>query len=507
MNWSYINWIVLLGYLLFLLLLGIKFSRENKTSQDYFLGGRSIPGWINGMSIYATALSAITFMGIPVNVYSSNWILSLGNLAIIPVVYIAMKYFAPFYRELNYTTAYEYLEDRFGKFLRISASLSFILFHIMRVAFVSYLPALALGEVLKVEPGLMVFVIGVLCILYTTMGGLKAVVYSDAIQGIVLLLGAILIIVYGMKEGNIGLIEGVKTLARDNKFIPLDTYKWSWIEASMPGVFIGSIFSSMYQYIGSQDVVQRYNSAKDEKELRKSLLLNIWITIPTIIIFYGMGSVFFLFFSKNGLPLELQNNLQVMVPYFIVRYLPVGISGIVLAAIFAAAQSTISSSLNSSATCFITDILGGLKRELTDKKKFLYGQVASASVGILGTLVAFYMTKNGQGDIFLIFNSLVGLFGGPVAGVFLLGIFFKKSKNIDAILGFISSLIVMFYLSNPGGFLNNLWFYKKISIFGYLNGIISIGTVIIIGNLSNILIMKKEREPYERNNIGGRTGN
>ncbi|MGX6591119.1 sodium:solute symporter [Cetobacterium ceti] len=477
MTWSYINWIVLFGYLLFLLFLGIKFSRDNKSSEDYFLGGRSIPGWVNGMSIYATALSAITFMAIPVNVYRSNWVLAFGNLAIIPIACIAMVFFAPFYRSLNYTTAYEYLEDRFGKFLRVSASVTFILFHIMRVAFVTYLPALALGQVLNMDPGIMVLIIGVLCIIYTTIGGMKAVVYSDALQGIVLLLGALGIVIYGVFHIEGGLSHVVNTIVSEDKFLPIKSMKWSWIDASIPSVFIGTIFSSLYQYIGSQDVVQRYNSSKNEKELKKSLILNMWITLPTIVIFYGMGSVLYVFFKEKGLPSELGNNLQVMVPFFIVKYLPVGISGIVLAGIFAAAQSTISSSLNSCATCFVTDILGMRKVKLEDKEKFLYGQITSSVVGILGTVYAFYMTRSGQGDIFVAFNSLIGLFGGPVAGVFILGIFFKRVKNRGAICGFLISLMVMYLTQGK--------------IYGYLNGIVAIGSVVLVGNIVSIFCGEK----------------
>ncbi|WP_242979239.1 sodium:solute symporter family transporter [Corynebacterium yudongzhengii] len=158
-------------YLLAMLGVGIYFARRAGTSQDdYFKAGGRIPAWAAGFSIYATALSAITYMSTPEKAFLTDWAYAAGNLVIFAIVPILTAYYVPFFRKLNVATAYEYLEERFGVALRVVGSLLFVLYHFGRIAIVAYLPTLAITSVVDINPVLVAACVGILCIIYTFLG-------------------------------------------------------------------------------------------------------------------------------------------------------------------------------------------------------------------------------------------------------------------------------------------------------------------------------------------------
>ena len=497
MAWSVVDWIVLIGYLGFLVWLGYFFSKRRSNSDDYFVGGQRIPAWVAAFSVYATALSSISYVATTSNVYRSGWIFGVGVIGVLPLLFLVPKYFIPFVRRLNCVTAYEYLEARFDRPMRLLASAVFIGFHIMRIAVVIFIPTLAFQEVFPtMNPLIIVAVMGFLCVVYTTVGGFEAVVWSDTIQTFVLMGAALLVIGYGLMAVPEG-TSAFGTLVADGKVFPAKDFSFDPKATTVWWLFIGGFFGSIYQYIGSQDVVQRYSSTKNLEEAKKTLYFQIPLLVVSVTMFVGMGSAIYLFYKFSGVPVpELANN-NALLPYFVINQLPVGLSGLVIAGIFAAAQSTVSSSLNSTATCAIVDFIAPVKTDITDDEKVKFAQWTSWIAGIAGTLIAMVFITQGQSDMYVLFNSILGLLGSPIAGIFLLGIFSTKVGTKAAWIGFWTSSLVALYLGNPGGIFNILPGYAKPDIFGFLFAPIVISACMIPAYVAAMFLPAPEKEKIE----------
>lgn len=440
------NWIVLIVYLLAMLGVGIYFTkRSGKDTDAFFTAGGRIPAWAAGFSIYATTLSAITFMSTPEQAFLTDWSYAAGNLAIFAIIPVLIYFYIPFFRKLNVTTAYEYLEERFGVSMRTVSSLLFILFHIGRVAIVVYLPTLAITSVSDIDPVLIAGAVGILCVIYTFLGGMEGVIWSDVIQGILLLGGALLIVVLGISLIDGGMSTVIDDAISDKKLITADNWKFGTAAAAIPIIFIGSIFNNLHQYTASQDVVQRYQTTASIKDTNKSLWTNGLLALITIPIFYGMGTVLYSFYTHaEALPAEF--NTSAVVPYFIVTSLPAGIAGLLIAAIFAACQSTISSSLNSISACVITDFKQRFFGKDSGKHDVALARWAIIIAGILGVGAALYLVSTNRAETWNLFLDITGLFGVPIAGIFALGIFTKRANTPGIWIGLVVAAIVAFFV-------------------------------------------------------------
>lgn len=448
---NFINYAVITVYLASMLGIGIYFSKTSGESTDsFFRAGGRVPGWAAGMSIWATTLSSITFLAIPGNAYNGNWVFAFGMIAVVICMPLLIKYIVPFFRKIDATTAYEYLEKRFDSRMRIFGSVVFILFHIARMAIVIYLPTLAITAMTGVNPYIIAIAIGVLCVIYTFLGGMEGVIWSDVIQGFVLLAGIFLAIITGLFgiEGGIG--EVISTGISEGKFFTTKDWSWSFTEITIPTMLVGAIFINMYQYIGSQDVVQRYNTTKSLKETGKSLTMNAWLGLLTIPLFYGMGTILYTFYAQQPELLAEGIKSDGVFPQFIVTQLPVGISGLVIGAIFAASQSTVSSSLNSLSACYTMDLIKRFRPNLPEAYYVKTAKTVILVAGIFSSAAALYMVKTNQDELLKTFQSILGLFGAPIAGVFLLGMFTTKGNATGAFWGTLIASIAMYFIQQSG---------------------------------------------------------
>lgn len=440
-----LNWLVIIVYLTGMLGVGFYFTkRAGKSTDSFFTAGGRVPAWAAGFSIYATTLSAITYMSTPEQAFLTDWSYAAGNIAIFAIIPILIYFYIPFFRKLNVVSAYEYLEERFGVSLRTIGSLLFVLFHIGRIAIVVYLPTLAITSVSDINPMLVASVVGVLCIIYTFLGGIEGVIWSDVIQGIILLGGAVLILIIGMTYIDGGFTTVIDDALKEDKLITAQNFELGTAAAAIPIIFIGSIFNNLHQYTASQDVVQRYQTTSSLKETSKSLWTNGFLALLTIPLFYGMGTVLYSFYGHSGgLPESV--NTSAIVPYFIVTTLPAGLAGLLIAAIFAAAQSTISSSLNSISACIITDFK---KRFFgTDNKNDVrLARLSIILAGILGMSAALYLVSTNREETWNLFLSITGLFGVPIAAVFALGIFTKRANTKGVWVGLIGAAIAAYFI-------------------------------------------------------------
>lgn len=219
-----LNWVAVIIYLLAMLLIGVYFTkRASQSTNSFFTASGRLPSWVVGFSIYATTLSAITFMSTPEKAFLTDWSYIAGNIAIVAIIPLLIYFYVPFFKKLKVTSAYEYLEARFGPSIRVIGSLLFVVYHLGRVAIVIYLPTLAITSVSDMNPYIVASLVGLLCILYTFLGGFEGVVWSDFIQGVILLGGALVIIILGVMniKGGFGTvfadaIEHKKLISADN---------------------------------------------------------------------------------------------------------------------------------------------------------------------------------------------------------------------------------------------------------------------------------------------------
>lgn len=293
-----LNWVAVIIYLLAMLFIGVYFTkRASQSTNSFFTASGRLPSWVVGFSIYATTLSAITFMSTPEKAFLTDWSYIAGNIAIVAIIPLLIYFYVPFFKKLKVTSAYEYLEARFGPSIRVIGSLLFVVYHLGRVAIVIYLPTLAITSVSDMNPYIVASLVGLLCILYTFLGGFEGVVWSDFIQGVILLGGALVIIILGVMNIKGGFGTFFADAIEHKKLISADNWKLNTAAAAIPIIFLGNIFNNLYQYTASQDVVQRYQASDSLKETNKSLW-DKWypsFNFSTLILWYGYNAVFILY--------------------------------------------------------------------------------------------------------------------------------------------------------------------------------------------------------------------
>lgn len=440
--------LVIILYFLLLAFMGWYFARRQKNTEDYFKGGGRIPGFIAGLSIFGTALSAITFMAIPAKAYATDWSYLIFNAGILLVVPLIVWVFIPFFRKLNVTTAYEYLEVRFSPLIRVLCSLAFILFQIGRMGVVLLLPAIALNIVTGFNIYLCILLMGILSLLYTLMGGIEAVVWTEALQ-VVILLGAALavlgIVCFQLPEGISTLVDCASASRKFN----LGSLAFDLREPTIWTVLVATVFTNITTYGTDQTIVQRYLTTATEKEARKGVYVNAILTVPASILFFLVGTALWVFYKHN--PQELSMTItdnDAILPWYMSTQLPVGVLGLVIAGLFAAAMSTLSSSMNSAATAFVTDIYRKIYKDRDENRLLRIARLATSALGVVGVGFALTMASWEIMSLWDEFSKFLGLLLGGLGGLFLLGLFTRRANAAGALAGIVGSIVVQILVSH-----------------------------------------------------------
>jgi SSS family transporter len=471
------NLITLVAYLAAMLGIGFYFSRKERSTDRFFRGGQTLPWWAVGLSIYATMLSSITYMSLPAKAYVTDWSYFFVNLAILAVAPLVIVVYLPFYRRLNVTSAYEYLEKRFNLAVRLFGSASFILFQVGRMAIVLYLPAIALATVSSLDVYTCILLMAVLCIIYTMLGGIEAVVWTDVVQTFVLMGGALVSLFLVIRHIDGGLAAWYTIASQDGKFFARTVW-WSndLATASVAVLFIGSLFNNMVSYTASQDVVQRYMTTPSEAKAARSIWTNALLVLPATILFFALGTAFFVFYKAHPERLSAAIANDQILPLFVVRELPVGIAGLVIAGIMAASQSTLSSSLNSVSAAFMTDFYQRFRPGQSERHNVLLARTVVLLAGVVATISACLLVPMGIASLFDTFQTVIGLTGGALAGLFALGIFSRRAHGYGALAGALASVAVQ------------LWVRHHTSVNFFLFGGIGMTTCIAVGYAASRLL-------------------
>jgi SSS family solute:Na+ symporter len=469
-------------------LFGVSFYFKNKTSNQFTSGGGKLPAWVVGMSIFATFVSSISFLALPGKAYVSNWNALVFSFSIPIAAIMAVKFFVPLYRGLGSISAYNYLEVRFGTWARVYASVCYILTQIMRTGAILLLLALPLNALFGWNIKTIIIVTGIAVTAYSMLGGIQAVVWTDAVQGIVLIIGALtcaLVLTFSMPEGPSQIFQ----IASANHKFSLGSFGASISESTFWVVLIYGLFINLQNYGIDQNFVQRYMTTSSLKKAKSSVLFGALLYLPVSMIFFYIGAALFSYYTAQPdlLPAELKiaGTGDKVFPHFIVNGLPVGITGLLIAAIFAAGMSTVSTSVNSTATIILSDYYLRYVKNTSEKSSMKVLYISSVIFGALGIIIALSLV--GVESVLDAWWSLASIFSGGMLGLFLLAILSKSVRNIDAAVGVIIGVLVIIWMS-----LSPLYFTEgKLLVFRspfHSNLAIVIGTLVIF--LVGFIVLK-----------------
>ena len=446
-----IDLFVLIFYLLGVvgLGLGVGLAKRAKTTSGFMAAGGALPGWAVGLSIFGTFVSSISFLANPGKSYDADWNPFVFGLSLPVAAWFATRYFVPFYRRIGEVSAYTHLENRFGTWARIYAVLCYLLTQMGRVGTILYLVALALAPLTGWSVIVIIVVTGVLVTMYTLIGGIEAVIWTDVVQSIVLTLGIFLclgILFTGMPEGPGQVFE----IASQSGKFSLGSFSASLAEPTFWVILVFGLFINLQNFGVDQSYVQRYATAESESAAKKSVWLGALLYIPISALLFLVGTGLFAFYAAQPdlLPGSIDKGDKVF-PHFISTELPAGLTGLLVAAVLAAAMSSVDSSLNGSATLTWLDLVKRFRKSEPDEAtgmKVLHK--ATVLYGMVGTCTALTMIR--VESALDAWWKLSSIFSGGILGLFLLGLIVKRAKNPAAVLGVTVGVLVIFWLTATG---------------------------------------------------------
>lgn len=479
-----LNMGVLVVYLLAMVGVGVFFVFKNKNTDDYFRGGQNIPWWAAACSIYATMLSSLTYVALPALVFATDWVLYPGMFLILATAPIAIYVAMPFFRRIDATSAYEYLGKRFNLGVRLFGSGLFTLFHIGRMGIVMALTALALSAVTPLSPTAAVLIMGGLCLVYCTLGGIEAVIWTDTIQTFVLLGGAVLCFIFilsGIDGGFGGFIDAGQAHEKF-KLFNLDFGSTSFTTLAIWVIVIGGLGQNISSYTADQAVVQRYMTTRDTKQAAKSIWANGIMAIPGALLFFLIGTGLYAFYQSNPGKLDPTIQNDQVFPMFIATELPAGVAGLIVAGIFAAAQSTVSTSMNSTATTVVTDFMRPFNALKTERGYLNAARTLTLVMGVLGTLAGLIFISPEIRSLMSEYFKVIGMFMGALGGLFILGVMTRRANGMGALLGIILGVSVMVLV------------WQLTDINGYLYATIGIASCLVLGYASSFITPSDEHD-------------
>ena len=483
-----IDFIVFLAFTIGIVAFGCSFFRKDGSADEFTSAGHSVPGWVVGMSIFATYVSSISYIGYPGKAFAADWNAFVFSLSIPIASFFAAKYFVPFYRKRGSVSAYTFLEEKFGPWARFYASACYLLTQIARMGSILYLLAVPMYILMGWNIYVVIILTSAAIILYSMMGGLKAVIWADAMQGIILIGGAVLclaILLFKMPEGPMQAFSLAVDSPSGNKF-SLGVFSADLTKSTFWVCLIYGIFINLQNYGIDQNYVQRYHAAKTNRQARFSALFGGYLFIPVSALFFLIGTVLYSYYTANPqlLPAEMTARPDYVFPYFIVSELPVGLRGLLIASIFAAGMSTVSTSVNSAATIVLTDYFKPFFPQATDRHHLAVLRISSVVVGLLGIIVAIAMLS--VESIIDAWWNLSSIFSGGMLGLFLLGCIPKKINRQAAIIGCVCGVAVIGWIS-----LADICDLPGIHLHKYLAIVLGTSAIFLIGFFATAIMKSR----------------
>jgi len=443
-NLSFIDYAIVIGYILFILIFGSSFAKKNKSEGNFFIGRGKIPAWAIGMSILATLISSITFIAYPGEGFSNNWIRLVQGMMVPVVLLIIVWFIVPLYRHAIKISAYEYFEKRFGYLARLYSSLAFLFAHFSKMGTVFFLLALVISQMLGINTYTLIWILGVTVVIYTMLGGIEAVIWLDVIQGFVLISGGLIILAILLFATPGGPSAVISTAYKGGK-MGFGPYDINFRHLTFIVMALNGVFYALQKYGTDQTIIQRYMVAKSDKDGIKAALIGIFLSVPVWGLFMFIGTALWSFYQITDIPLPVGMRPDAILPHFVMTQLPTGLIGIIIAAVAAAALSSLDSDLNSLSAIVVEDYYYRLKPNSTDKQRLYAGKFTIVLGGLAAVIVASLYVTFGKETVLGIVFTLYSIFSGGIVGLFLLGLFSKRANKRGVYIGIAATILYTAY--------------------------------------------------------------
>jgi SSS family solute:Na+ symporter len=432
--------LVIAAYIAGLVGIGLRFSFRQNTTDEYFVGGRSIPGWATGLSLLATIITSVTFIAYPGSAYAGDWSLMVPGLLFVGVLALVGRVIVPFFRHVVRMSVYEYFGHRFGQGVRLYASLAFAAGHFAKMAFVFYLLALTLAGMTGWPVQRIIVLTAAITIFYTLLGGIKAVVWSDVVQGFVLWAGILVSLGYLLFLPAQG-PHAVLADAWEHGKMSLGSTALRFDQPTIAVLVIYGFFFYLQKYTADQTVVQRYLIAKSDKNALRGIALGAGLCVPVWAAFMLIGSLLWSFYRLTGehLPSTVTKPDQVF-PHFLLTHLPVGLAGLFIAALLGAAMAMLASDMNCFSVIATEDFYRLARPQSTDRELLRVGRVVVAACGMAAAGLAMQLAHS-QGSALSLYYTLTSIVAGGLAGLFLLAFLVPRATRAGAVTGIIAGLL------------------------------------------------------------------
>jgi SSS family solute:Na+ symporter len=498
----YIDYVIVIASLVIPLLVTLKFTKKQNNTGEYFKASGALPAWAIGVSILATLISSITFLAYPGEGYASNWLLLVQGLMVPIVLVFFIGFVVPLYRNVIKLTAYEYFEKRFGFFARLYSSIGFFFAHFSKMGSIFFLLALAFSNMTGWDTTTTIVAVGFVVIFITLLGGMEAVVWLDVVQGIMLAFGGIvaLIVLLIKTPGGFSAIWDVAIKDGKTGFAPYDL---SFVELTFWVMVLNGIFYAIQKYGTDQTMVQRYLTAKTDKAAKRASLMGILLTVPAWALFMFVGTALYAYYQITAEPLPVGIKADAVFPHFIMTNMPVGVVGLILAALLAAAISSLTSDLNCLAAIIVGDYYNRFYPNKSEKQKMLLSRWSVIIAGLASVLIALYYDKIGGEGVLGIVFTLYSIFSGGIAGLFLLGVFSTRANRQGATIGIVACIAFTAWAMLTGSSYDFGSGKKLLLDMGSLNythhkymiGVYSHLVLLVFGYLGSLFFHSREYDP------------
>jgi len=443
--------IVVLGlYLVALVLIGLRFARRQTSTSEYFVAGRSIPGWAMGLSLLATIITSVSFVAYPGAAYAGNWSLLVPGIMFIGVLALSGKVVVPFFRHVVHMSAYEYFGLRFGRGVRIYSSFAFGVGHFSKMGFVFYLLALTLAGMTGWPIDHIIVITAVVTILYTVLGGVEAVVWTDVLQGFVLWLGILVSLAYLLFLPPQG-PHAVLYEAWSHHKISLGSPALRLDHPTILVLAIYGFFFYLQKYTADQTVVQRYLIARSDRSALRGIALGAGLCLPVWTAFMLIGTLLWSFYRLTGerLPSTVVKADQVF-PHFLVTHLAPGLGGLFIAALAGSAMAMLASDMNCLALIGVEDFYRFARPLSSDRDRLRAGRIVVVLSGCAAAALALRLAHT-QGTALSLYYTITAIVAGGLAGLFLLAFLFRGATRSGAIAGIVVSLVFTVWATLTAG--------------------------------------------------------
>lgn len=474
---KWLDWLVIVVYLAGMIGIGLYFyvREKRQSTASFFVGSRTIPFWAAGVSLYAANTSSISYIAIPAKAFETNWQYMTNNLvAVVGLMFVAV-WIVPLLRRLDLMSVFSYLETRFHPAIRMLASALAIATQIgSRMSVILFLPSLAIATITGFDVTWSILLMGVFTIIYTALGGMKAVVWTDVVQLIVKMGGALFAIGFIIWKLHGGVGEFFSTALAEHKMKLFD-FSFDLGKATVWSFLMLVVFEVVLTFPKDQVLMQRTLSTPSDKEAGRSIWMFAAIMIPGGFVFYTIGTALFVFYKTHPERMNPLLNIDATFPMFIAAELPTGVTGLIIAGIFAAAMATLSGIINSVATLASVDFYEKFVKTPNQKKSVLFAEIMTVAAGLVGIGVALLLSRYDIHSLFDVSIELAGLLGGGFGGAYTLGMFTRRANAPGVAIGIASSMVLTVLI----------WSLHIVHPYLYLA--ISILLCIVIGYLASLM--------------------